>query len=284
MTNNKSNCYTTKNVIVRMMIILMVLIITIINYASSFTITSPSSNNDYQELASLLVESFDEPTIINTDSENGNENGNGNTSPQKQQLEQITWGLYDKFLTEQYTFRQYVQTARKMKGKKYSLYLAKEYNPGIKRGREENEPPRPFYEVIGMIELGMVLAPTISSIIEKDEHHDSTIDDMNSNGVGLRPRATVGVLCVNSKHMKKGIGKALLKKCEEEVKMVWNETRLFIEVEPDNIGALKFFESCGYDICVDDNGANIIHNAQVCRKRRMEERPHFVMSKSIIGD
>lgn len=250
----------------------------------SFTIVPPSSKSDYHELASLLVESFDEPTVkgfsrssakeknnidvlLQDDDDDDEYNSNRMNNPisfvPKRQLEKITWSLYDKFLTEQYTFRQYVQTARKMKGKKYGLFLAKEYNPGI--SEKLNEEARPFYEVIGMVEIGMVLECI----------QNSTVEDSRS----IRPRATVGVLCVKSNHMNKGVGKELLHKCEEVVREVWNETELFIEVEPTNKRALKFFTSCGYDTCLDRLGKEMIHVATVSRKRKMEERPHFVMSK-----
>lgn len=262
-----------------------VLIISLLTISTkSFTITPPCSSDDYRDLASLLVESFDEPTISTGSNARQDFNStnymnedfslrqyiiDANTQKSilpKLQFEQVTWSLYDKFLTEQYTFRQYVQTARKMKGKKYALYLAKEYNPGsVKDGSEG----RPFYEVIGMIEMGMVLEP-------RGDSECSNFDDIQ-----LKARATVGVLCVKPDHMNKGVGKALLNKCEQVGREIWNETQLYIEVEPQNERALQFFFSCGYCICLDKFGKEMVHIANVCRKRKVEERPHYVMSKTI---
>jgi len=222
--------------------------------AESLIISPPLSTKDYSDLASLLVQTFDEPSA---------------SSKKMTKLDQISWSLYDKYVTEQYTYRQYVQTAKKMKGNKYALYLAKEYNPG-----EENDDSRPFYEVVGMIELGMVLQPM--EIMQKT-NDNTTIGDGET--IGLRPRPTVGVLCVKPSHQNKGIGKALLMKCEEEVSGVWNETHMFIEVEPNNESARQFFKLCDYESCIDKDGNDMIHSAKVSRRRKIEERPHLVLSK-----
>ncbi len=258
----------------------------------SFTITLPTSKADYQELASLLVQSFDEPTILNKNNYTSLINSVGDDYVDdeiiqesikpiiQKQFDQITWSLYDKCLTEQYTFRQYVQNARKMKGKKYALYLAKEYNPGTSIN-SDIDTPRPFYETIGLIEVGMVLEPNRITN-DNDSGNSSKGSGGGSGSVSiLRARPTVGILCVKPDHMKKGVGKALLTKIEQVVSEIWNETQLFIEVEPINERALRFFNSNGYEICLDSFGKEIIQIANVSRRRKMEERPHFVMSKML---
>ncbi len=306
--------------------------ITNFHMVEAFTISLPCTNKDFQELASLLVSSFDDPlsTASSTTSNLSNttstvtDNGDNPTSvvidssssgrsssasnsddtkeaiaatsgtttetvTPRQKFEQITWSLYDKYLTTQYTYRQYVQTARKMKGKKYSLYLAKEYNPGIDTSSDGIA--RPFYEVIGMVELGMVLEQVRISESTRMNENESVSGNDNDGDNGnqgriivsnvLRPRATVGVLCVKEGHMNKGVGRALLNRCEEEAREVWNETQLYIEVEPSNDRAKHFFLSCGYHPCIDDNGSETLRYAKVCRRRKVEERPHLVLSKKI---
>lgn len=269
------------------------------NFINSLIIAPPTSKDDYQDLASLLVESFDEPSIVNTISKRGGGKEEDKYKKEKKSryyndddpilestkllVERFQWILYDKFFTEQFTVQQYMQTALKMKGKKYSIYLAKEYNPGLSNDGSE---ARPFYEIIGMIEFGMILEPTrIKKEFENaksNNNEDTATTSVIHTSVGLKSRATIGILCVKSNFMSKGVGKALLTKCEDEVKKVWNETQLFTEVEPDNVRALRFFESCGYGIEFDDDGNEILHYANVSRKRRVEERLHYVLNKTII--
>ena len=248
----------------------------------TFTITTPSSSNDYQQLASLLVETFDQPSP--------SAKNETRASPLSRKWEQLSWEMYDKFLTEQQIRQQYMQNARKMKGKKYALFLANEYNPGILSNDRNDEVVRPFYEVAGMIELGMVLEPPIWINNEhlNDEYDDEFKDRAQKRKQQqlqlqtlLQPRAKVGVLCVKQEHMKKGIGKALIQKCEHVVRNLWNRTQLFVEVEPDNVNAMKFFHSCGYEVCIDENNNEIIRYAKVSRRRKVEERPHCVLVKSL---
>ena len=241
----------------------------------TFTITTPSSNNDYQQLASLLVETFDQPSST---SDNDSSSVEKSMLSVPQNWEKISWDLYGKFLTEQYTFQQYVQNARKMKGKKYSLFLAKEFNPGASSSGDDDV-PRPYYEVVGMIELGMVLEPSMQI---NDQNDPNRLDLDSSQQQLLQPRAKVGVLCVNEKHANKGIGTALIQKCEDVVTNIWNQTQLFVEVEPNNQRARDFFLSCGYELCMDESNENeIIQYAKVSRRRKVEERPHFVLVKSL---
>jgi hypothetical protein len=308
-----------------------------VKQVSSYSITVPNTKNDFKQLSSLLIESFDEPSIMSNNNNDNNDNNNNNKM--NDQIDKITWSLYDKFLTEQYTYQQYTNVAKKMKGKKYALYVAKEYNPGINsntsngngNGNNGNESARPYYEVIGMVELGMVLTPTriqkeilqgvatepvpvsttatISMVgngsnsttattttmttSNSDINNNNNNNNNNKNEITiLRPKPTIGVLCVKKSHMNKGVGKALIQKCEEDVKNIWNETELYIEVERCNENAKSFFmSSCGYDVCYIDgnvsgggNGNDRIEmerNVKVSRRRKVEERPHLVLSKII---
>jgi ribosomal protein S18 acetylase RimI-like enzyme len=101
----------------RFMSLLAALII-VKKVALAWYITPPRHNNEWKEMVQLLVQTFDAPRC------------NG--------FDKLRWSLYEQSLTEAYTFRQYTQTAKRMRGKKYNLFVAKEL------GR-----------VIGMAEVGI---------------------------------------------------------------------------------------------------------------------------------
>mmetsp|Transcript_10136 Transcript_10136/g.21280 ORF Transcript_10136/g.21280 Transcript_10136/m.21280 type:complete len:293 (+) Transcript_10136:267-1145(+) len=254
-----------------------------ISSTNALQIVPPSSNDDWRDLASLLVETFDEPTIITPSPSSSSTAAN----PLKNKLQITKWNMFEKSLTEQFAYNQYVRTARKMKGKKYAILIAKEYNPGS----EENE-FRAFYEVVGMAEIGLNLEP--STVVSEE----SDVGDATNNNIisaittasfsALVPRATVGVLCVKSSRRKMGIGQKLLQKCEEIIVESWGEDEIVVEVEPKNRAALEFFRSSGYhyggkaDFArrVEEIDAEV-RNATVRKLRTFEERPHLVLRKSV---
>ncbi len=236
------------------------LVLCFVTSASCLVITSPSNQKDWRELACLLVETFDEKIIMEKI------NSNENKSTFQSKLELVQWNLIERSLTEQYNFNQYVQTAKKMKGKKYSLFLAKEYNPGCK----EKE-IRPFYETVGMIEIGMTLEPSTPSPIDPSLVSDECIGNRDKI---LIPRATVGVLCVKSTAQNNGVGHALLQRCEQVIVELWDEDEVFVEVEPNNLAALSFFNKHGY---LNHHGE--MRNATVSSRRNEEKKPHYVLRK-----
>ena len=153
-----------------------------------------------------------------------------------------------------------------MRGKKHALFVAKEYIPP-----SQDNDYRACYNVVGMVEMGVALVP-VSLACEDGQ--------IEGNQVGLRPQATVGVLCVSSSHRNQGIGQGLVEKCEHVAKHLWNETRLFVEVEPRNDKALKFFDKYGFEGTKrGSDGAWEMRNATVSRRRKFESRPHIVMEK-----
>eukprot|EP01083_Nonionella_stella_P087056 242055_1 len=239
--------------------------LSLISSVSSLLVAPPSSNSDWRDLATLLVNTFDEPSVIKTVEENNNNKGFLQT------LELAQWKFIEKSLTEQFTYNQYAKNAKKLKGTKYGIYLAKEYNPGS----PEND-IRPFYETVGMVEIGMTLEPSTIESSSCEEEEEGCKEDENENAaeMKLRPRATIGVLCVQAASQKSGIGEALLHKCEEVIVNTWDEKDIVVEVEPDNVAALGFFSKQGYIRNGDE-----MRNATVCRKRVMEERPHFILRK-----
>lgn len=232
-------------------------------YAEAILISPPSSSTDFRQLASLLVETFDAPRET-PDADN----------KIASKLEMIQWNLVEKSLTEQYTYNQYVSTTRKMRGKKYAIFVAKEYIEPCK----DND-FRASYNVVGMVEMGMTVGP----LVAEDEVAGSSLKQ-----VILKPRATIGVLCVKSNFQEKGIGKSLMDKCEYVSSQVWNETRLFVEVEPSNWKALKFFRRNEYQSASSAMNANdescldeIVRNATVARRRKVETKPHIVLEKKL---
>ena len=117
-----------------------------------FFITHPTTTKDWQQLAALVVRTFDSP------------------SSEASAAEKLAWNVVGRTLAEESTYRQYVSTARKMKGTKYEILVAK----------------ATWGQVIGLAELGI-----------------------NRDDSGHR-RATVGVLCVDQEYRKQGVGVALL--------------------------------------------------------------------------
>lgn len=201
------------------------------------------------------METFDEPSSPlqkrgtvgsgNTPNDNG-ENG------YKKMLENILWKTVEKGQMERFTYQRYVSTARRMKGTKYALLVVKDRIGG-------NSVEAGELQVVGMAELGV----TMNQSIRKDS---------------LQPRATIGVLCVESKYRKLGIGKALVQRCETLVTDLWKDTVLYTEVEPINEKAISFFERCGYERC---GGADETVMVTVSRRRRTEECEHFLFCKSL---
>ncbi len=252
---------------------------------NALQIVPPSSNDDWRDLASLLVETFDEPRVIEP-SPSSSSNAM-NTLINKLQI--AKWNLFEKSLTKQFAYNQYVRTARKMKGKKYAILLAKDYNPGS----EENE-HRAFNEVVGMAEIGLTLEPSTAAREERGVD-DTTNLDFTAETVmaplsASVPRATVGVLCVRPTRRNMGIGQILLKKCEEIIAESWGEDEIVVEVEPDNRPALEFFRTSGY--CFSrtpksesarsvDGGDVEMRNATVRKLRTFEARPHLVLRKRV---
>ena len=189
-------------------------------------ISPPRSNEDWNEIASLIVETFDEPYI--------------------KDFEKPWWNLVEKRLTEIFTYRQYVSTARKMRGKKYNILVAKDSDTN---------------HVVGMIELGMAV------LKDNDSHH------LNET----KAIPMIGVLCVRQDRRRDGIGTALITKCEDIVSRIWNEEKAYVQIEPSNEAALGLFQSLGFS----NHDPQQMKNATVARRRSYEERPHLVLVKSL---
>lgn len=169
------------------------------NTVEAWYIAPPRINSEWEQLAGLVVDCFEAPPCeaVATD--------------------RIAWRLFQRTLSKKQTYRQFVRTARKMKGKKYSILIAKEGS-----------------RVIGMVELGI----NVNAIIS--ENYNNTVTESANR------RATIGVVCVEEQYQRMGIASALIKSCKLIVADQWQESVLYAEVEFTNAKALEFFELAGF--------------------------------------
>eukprot|EP00527_Entomoneis_sp_CCMP2396_P001712 CAMPEP_0198149898 /NCGR_PEP_ID=MMETSP1443-20131203/48593_1 /TAXON_ID=186043 /ORGANISM="Entomoneis sp., Strain CCMP2396" /LENGTH=170 /DNA_ID=CAMNT_0043815055 /DNA_START=236 /DNA_END=748 /DNA_ORIENTATION=- len=117
---------------------------------------------------------------------------------------------------EQETYRHYVKTARRMRGSKYSLLVAKEWGT-----------------IVGVIEMGM------------QQYKPTT------GGKEIESLATIGMICVDPNYRGQRIASALVDKCEELSLSLWNETIICADVEPKNEAASNLFQSRGYTVMAE---------------------------------
>ena len=121
----------------------------LVGFANAWYIAPPRQNIEWNEMVQLIVKTFDAPPH---DASN---------------MERIRWSLFEQSLTEAYTLRQYTQTARRMRGTKYSIFVVKQL------GR-----------VIGMVEVGIngssqEKRPTIGLIcVEKEFRQQGVAADL----------------------------------------------------------------------------------------------------------
>eukprot|EP00956_Cyclotella_meneghiniana_P031374 scaffold82226_cov70-Cyclotella_meneghiniana.AAC.1 len=194
-------------------------------------------------MASLITSTFDRPNEDN-------------------KLASLQWKLFGKSLTDDFTYRQYISTARRMRGKKYCVFIAKDIVDGT---------------VVGMVEMGMSKCPVTTSIAK-----DSNFGINNTCSTKSSPQPTVGVLCVKSTHQNQGIGYSLLKKCEEVAQEIWKEQNVYVDVEPKNCKALTFFTKYSYEHVLDGQNGPTIRNTTVYRMRVQDVKPHWLLRKSFV--
>lgn len=117
------------------------------------------------------------------------------------------WEFRERKATERFVRQHYVDTAKRLQGNKYALFVAMESQT-----------------VVGMVEMG----------VSRDDERNAT-------------QTTIGVLCVSPNCQQRGVGAMLLEKCERVATSEgWNETILYTEVEPNNTAALHFFQKYGF--------------------------------------
>lgn len=213
--------------------------------AAALIITPPASNSDYQCMASLITSTFDRPK-------------------DDSKWASLRWKLFGKSLTDDFTYRQYVSTARRMRGKKYCVFIAKDIIDGT---------------VVGMVEMGMSMCPVTTSLA-KDSNFGPSIDNIGTTESS--PQPTVGVLCVKSTHQNQGIGYSLLQKCEEVAQDLWKEQHVYVDVEPKNCKALAFFTKCSYEHVLDEQNELTLRNTTVYKTRVQDVKPHWLLRKSFV--
>jgi len=182
----------------------------------AYSIVAPRVNSEWWQMATLVVDCFEEP------------------SSSKTRGWPFTSALY-RMASIRDTYRYYDRTARRMRNNKYSILISKE--KGV---------------VIGMAEVGVFMA---------------------SDG---NKQPTIGVLCVDTDHQRRGIARDLLTRCEDIIVHQWNETAAFVEVECSNHRALAFFEQAGfqYQETVD---VTVRSNARA----GVATKPHFRLEKKM---
>lgn len=90
----------------------------------------------------------------------------------------------------------------------------------------------------------------------------------------LPPRPYLSDLAVNEGWRRRGVAKALINQCEDEIRL-WGKYELFLRVEKQNIAALKMYDSLGY-VCVPHHffgikDTTILLNQKLPKKRNKEE-------------
>lgn len=210
----------------------------------SIVVSPPSSLHEFRQLAKLIVNTFDDPSKDSVRSHWF-----------QSKLEAFQWNVLDKSLSEELTFKQYTSTVRRMRGKKYCLLVVKDSH-GIDDSHDF---------VVGVVEMGMYLCP-------------HTTNSTGEKAAELRPQPTIGVLCVRSTHRQKGIGLALVRKCEQVAADAWNDDCVFVDVDPSNLSALNFFEKCGYNSFSVDELVQM-RNATLYRRGKKEFKPHYLLKK-----
>lgn len=205
--------------------------------SKAWFISTPASNKDWEQLAWVVTKSFDAPTSADSVTVH------------------LQWKLGEQYMTYLHNYRHYVQTARRMKGKKYAVFVAKD--------EAENG------KIVGVCEIG----------IKADQ------DDSLGETLTWRRRPTIGSLCVHSEYRKQGIGTALISRCERLVRQTWQEESIFAEVQVQNNRAFLCFHSCGYQnlLSLENNRQDADEPVMVLvqRRRKLEFLPHFLLAKQL---
>lgn len=226
----------------------------------TFVVSGPTRLQDYEDVGRLLVDSFD--AIAKPQSSSG---PMGND---------LLWdmGITKAWIAQQYTSR-YITNSRKMRGKKFSLLVAKSYGTMANNADDGESNQNGIRivpgQVIGVAELGVSRYPIISgNITAASLSSDPTTDVV----------ASVGVICVQNSQRGVGMGSELLAASESIVRSRWNETSLYAAVEESNAGALRFFHEEGYE------NSGLVVEVEVAERMRREKRPHLLLTKRLVDD
>lgn len=214
--------------------------------AQAWLVTPPTQREDWKQLTSIVTRSFDAPKS----------DGSANIWNQAQ------WTLVEQHLTYQFTYQHHVQTARKMKGLKYTILVAKA------AGADDR--------VVGVAEIGIKVDNDAMTTTTTTTTSGQLQDKDDSNAQQLR-RPTIGSLCVDDSYRQQGVGRALISRCEQLVRKQWKEDAIFAEVQVQNDRALNFFQACGYELL--DRNKQVMVTVQ--QRREMKELPHYILRKQL---
>mmetsp|Transcript_13273 Transcript_13273/g.27517 ORF Transcript_13273/g.27517 Transcript_13273/m.27517 type:complete len:269 (+) Transcript_13273:112-918(+) len=214
--------------------------------SAAWFITPPTQQQDWQQIASIVAKSWDskEPCAAS----------------EKQPLQWLgpLTTMWNDARLEQQAYQRYVSTARRMRGTKYALLVAKEWGA-----------------VVGVIEMG--IQQFNQSEASKVETSCPTI---NTGTQPLSSVATIGMVCVDGEYRGLGIAHELVNHCEEMAQHVWNETIICADVEPQNGAALRIFQSRGYQVVDDSVIVPVRHYGKLQRRQHIRLAKHFSPSKA----
>ena len=95
-------------------------------------------------------------------------------------------------------------------------------------------------------------------------------------------------------YQQRGVGRDLMKKCEELVSTVWQEDEICVDVETTNQPAIQFFDKLGYanatetnqlsseQECTTENEAATVNVLIRGANGKTELRPHYRLRKTLV--
>ena len=187
---------------------------------------------------------------------------------------ELLWnmGITKAWIARQYTNR-YISNSRKMRGKKFSLLVAKSYGTTANNADDgenyQNVNRILPGQVIGVAEVGV----SRYSIISGNNTAALLSSDRTTDVV-----ASIGVICVQNSQRGEGVGSELLAASESIVRSRWNETSVYAAVEESNAGALRFFHEEGYE------NSGLVVEVEVAERMSREKRPHLLLAKRLVED
>jgi len=103
------------------------------------------------------------------------------------------------------------------------------------------------YDVMASVELRLELTdgkiPFTLPWLDRAERGFASLVGVNKNS-DLQPY--LSSLCVDEKFRKRGLGRALVRCCEDVARLCWKCDRLYLHVDPDNTAAVQLYQSEGY--------------------------------------
>lgn len=246
-----------------------------------FIISGPTRLDDYEEVGRLLCEAFDDQAALKQQQRgNSTRKGAGSSvfgAVLGDAVRNLLWnvGITRTLAAAQYTNR-YISNARKMRGKKYALLVAKSFGTTANRittdgidacGKDSDSKGIKPGQVVAMAEIGI----SKYRILRRESEGSS--DDRDDETDVL---ASIGVVCVAESQQRNGAASELIKAVESVARRRWNETSLHAAVEESNSGALRFFDAAGYE----DSG--LVVEVEVSERMKGDVRPHVLLRKRLL--